>query len=367
MNENHNYFITGFPGFIARLVIQGLLKCGRPVEHLYVLVLPNLVQKAQDEIASIAAQEGVSLDLFTIVPGDITKQGLGIDSVHLPNMKKKITHVFHLAAIYDLAVPYEMAYQVNVVGTSNVTEWVRALVGLQRYVYFSTAYVSGKREGRIMESELQHHAGFKNHYESTKYEAEVIVKQAMSDIPTTIIRPGIVRGDSKTGETIKFDGPYFILNMIDKLSFLPFIPYMGKGDAQGNFVPVDYIVPAVLYLAHEQVGEGKTYHLADPKPYPMRDVYRMLMQEYLGRKPKGMLPLAAAKPFMQIAVIRKWLRVEKEGLDYFSCMAEYDCSQAERDLQGAGIKCPDFQETIAPMVAYYGKHKNDSSKQLNIK
>lgn len=27
---------------------------------------------------------------------------------------------------------------------------------------------------------------------------------------------------SQTGETIKFDGPHFILNFIDSLSFLPF-------------------------------------------------------------------------------------------------------------------------------------------------
>ncbi|WP_330219520.1 SDR family oxidoreductase [Peribacillus muralis] len=54
------------------------------------------------------------------------------------------------------------------------------------------------------------------------YEAEVLVEELKKEIPITIIRPGIVKGHSQTGQTIKFDGPYFILNFLDRLSFLPF-------------------------------------------------------------------------------------------------------------------------------------------------
>ena len=37
----------------------------------------------------------------------------------------------------------------------------------------------------------------------------------MDRIPTTIYRPAIVVGDSRTGETQKFDGPYYVLRFID--------------------------------------------------------------------------------------------------------------------------------------------------------
>lgn len=123
-------------------------------------------------------------------------------------------------------MPEPLAERVNVHGTNQVNEWVQTLPNLQRYIYFSTAYVSGTREGRIYEEELEMHQTFRNHYERTKYDAEVLVDRLKEMVPTTIIRPGIVKGHSETGETIKFDGLYFMLNMYDKLSFLPAIPYL---------------------------------------------------------------------------------------------------------------------------------------------
>ena len=85
---------------------------------------------------------------------------------------------------------------------------------LERLNYVSTAYVAGVRKGVVYEHELALGQAFKNHYESTKFQAEVWVRDAMDDVPTTIYRPAIVVGDSRTGETQKFDGPYYMLRVI---------------------------------------------------------------------------------------------------------------------------------------------------------
>lgn len=364
---NHTYFITGFPGFISRQLIKELRNSQFKVERIYVLVLPQLVQRAKAELDEITQQGQWPDHSFVVCEGDITQDHLGLHADQLAVLQDEVTHVYHLAAVYDLAVTYETAYRVNVIGTRHVNEWVQSLRKLQRYIYFSTAYVSGRREGVILEQELDCNQSFKNHYESTKYEAEKAVRELFGKVATTIIRPGIVMGNSQTGETAKFDGPYFMLNMMDRLSWLPFTPYIGHGTAKGNFVPVDYIFAAVLYLSHHAVGVDKTYHLTDPNPYRMKEVYGMLMKAYLGKEPKGTLPLAVVKPLMKLSWMRRWLRVEQEGLDYFECEADYDCSEALRDLQGAGIQCPDFKEVLQPMVAYYRLYKNDQKKQLNIK
>jgi nucleoside-diphosphate-sugar epimerase len=362
----NTYFFTGFPGFIATNLVKQLVRDRQDLEHIYVLVLPNLVDKAREEIANVVNAGGVNRDHFTIVEGDITLPQLAIVPGIQEKLQEQVTHVFHLAAIYDLAVPEKLAIEVNVKGTQNVNDWVQTLTQLKRYVYFSTSYVAGTREGRILETELDMNQSFKNHYERTKYEAEVLVKGIMKAVPTTIIRPGIVVGHSETGETIKFDGPYFILNFLDKLSFLPVIPYLGHGEAEGNFVPVDYIFQATIYLGHTEAGVGKTYQLTDPKPYKIDEVYRMLMKAFLGREPKGRLPLSWGKALMSFSSIRKWVRTEKEALDYFTCRAEYDCAEAQRDLAGSGISCPDFKDVIPTMVAFYKEHRNDASKQLKI-
>lgn len=238
---------------------------------------------------------------------------------------------------------------------------------IQRYVYFSTAYIAGLREGVLYENELIRPKQFKNYYEETKYEAEVLVEELKGQIPVTIIRPGIVKGNTYTGETIKFDGPYFILHFFDRLKFLPIIPYLGKSDAVINLVPIDYILNATVYLSFSKAGEGKTYHLTDPNPYTVTEIYKILMEGLLNRKPKGVIPLILGKFFLQFKIMQKFLKVEKEALDYFEWKGRFDCSIAQKDLADSGICCPDFKEGLSAMVAFYQLNKDKKEYQIKIK
>lgn len=303
-----------------------------------------MLEKAEDWKKKIVKTQSFPAEHFQLIPGDITKENLGMDARIQPILQQSVTHVFHLAAIYDLAVPIEIAYRVNIEGTKNVNNWVRSLENLERYIYFSTAYVAGKREGTLYEHELIRPHAFKKHYEETKYEAEVFVDELKKEILLTIIRPGIVKGHSKTGKTTKFDGPYFIFNMIDRLRFLPFFPKISNSNALVNLVPIDFIVNAVIYLSHAKVGEGKTYHLTDPNPYRVEDIYGMIVKEMLGKKLVGRLPLSLLRFSLAFSFIRKFLKVEKEVLDYFTWMGHFDCSEAQKDLQEAGISCPNLKE-----------------------
>ncbi|WP_217586088.1 SDR family oxidoreductase [Lentibacillus saliphilus] len=363
----HTYFITGFPGFLARRLLNQLITDHKSmIDHIYLLVLPHLEKSATHDIHQFCKQNHLDEKMVTVVPGDITKQGLGIDTQLSDHLAQSVTHVFHLAAIYDLAVPESVAWEVNVKGTSHMNDWIQQLSKLKRYIYFSTAYVAGKREGRIYEHELDCGQSFKNHYEQTKYEAEKMVDLLKGVVPTTIIRPGIVKGDAETGQTIKFDGLYFMLNFLDSMRHLPIIPYLGDGEAEGNFVPADYVIKATSYLAIASVGEGKTYHLTDPNPYRMHDIYRMLCAFYLGRTPRGKIPLPLAKVGLSARFIRKWLKTEQEALDYFSFQASFDSSEAVKDLADSGVSCPDLKETLQPMIDFYRCYKDDYTKHIDM-
>lgn len=291
----NGYFFTGFPGFICNQLIREIVKKNPFQAVVYVLVLQGMMDKAINERQEIISELGLEEDSFIIIEGDITLPGQLITEYNHKLLKEKVTHVFHLAAIYDLAVPREIAFNINVNATDNVNHFVKGLPYLKRYVYFSTAYVVGKREGVLYETELIRLESFKNHYEETKFEAEVLVDKLKVEVPITIIRPGIVKGHSQTGETIKFDGPYFIMNFLEKLKFLPILPEFGKGEAYVNLVPIDYIIKATAYLSFFENGVGKTYHLTDPKPYCASDIYRFFMKELMDRQPIGMIPLALGK------------------------------------------------------------------------
>lgn len=357
-------FFTGYPGFLARHLIQQMIKDDyQEIEHIYLLVLPQMDSEARAALK----QSNIDRSKFTILHGDITKPDLGIAADFNQQLVSDVTHIFHLAAIYDLAVPYPVAYDVNVNGTNHVNQWAKSLQNLERYTYFSTAYVSGWREGKIYEHELREGQTFKNYYESTKYEAEVLVDALKTELPITIIRPGVVKGHSETGQTIKFDGLYFMLNYLENSRYLPMNFYFGKNNPEGNFVPSDYILEATSYLAMHPVGEGKTYHLTDPHPKTMHELQALLSVAYLGRKPQGVLPIPMAKIFLSSQRARQLLHVEKEMLDYCVVRSSYDASQATKDLSEAGIACPDITETIPSMINFYRKYKDDYKKHLVIK
>lgn len=192
------HFFTGFPGFISSQLMRELFRKNY-TDHIYVVVLPTELQKAQLE--SLYIMEKFPGRKITIIEGDITLPQLGITQDILNEFAHQIKVVWHLAAIYDLAVPKEVAWKVNVIGTKNVNDFLKLLPNISRYMYFSTSYVAGKRDGIILENELIRPVGFKNYYEETKFEAELLVEEIKSVIPTTIIRPGIVRGNSITGKT----------------------------------------------------------------------------------------------------------------------------------------------------------------------
>ena len=173
----HVYFMTGFPGFLATKLIKKLIEADSFFERAYLLVLPAFESKARQEATLIEKDLNIGEGLLEVITGDITEDRLELDS---GSAFEEVTHVFHLAAIYDLAVPRDVAYEVNVIGTRNMNNWVSTLPSLKRYIYFSTAYVAGKREGLLLETELVRPAAFKNFYEETKFEAELLVEQLKS-------------------------------------------------------------------------------------------------------------------------------------------------------------------------------------------
>ena len=359
--EKGVYFITGFPGFLSHNIVGELLRQGK-ASRVYLLHLSSMTKQAEEGVKKFKPISGAELIL---VNGDITRPNLDMSVEIINELRESVEYVWHLAAIYDLSVPQDLAQKVNVEGTRQVNEFCQTLDQLKRYVYFSTAFIAGSRKGDLMENELIHPERFHNFYEQTKYEAEVLVDGLKDRLPITIIRPGIVKGNSKTGETVKFDGPYFIMNMFNRLSFLPWIPFLGEGNVHINLVPVEYVVSASIHLGHEGVGNGKTYHLTDPDPLTVNEVYEQILWHMFHKKPKGSIPLSLSYWALGFRLVRRYLKVEREALDYFTFEGEFNCRNAQQDLEGTSIQCPSLSSQIEKMVEFY--LVNASNEQLHVK
>lgn len=355
---------TGFPGFITSQLIREQLKKNQE-DSIYVVVLGSEIQKAEKEKIKISKEYPHAS--ISILEGDITLPSFGFEEDITEELQQNIDVFWHLAAIYDLAVPKKIAWKVNVHGTNIVNNFVEGIVNLQRYMYFSTAYVAGTRTGTLLETELVRPQSFKNFYEETKFEAELLVDDLKEKLPLTIIRPGIVRGHSLTGATIKFDGPYFIFNTINRFRKLPFLPNLGRSKSTLNTVPVDFIFDAAMYVANLPEAEGKTLHLTDPKPHNINEIYDAIAVQLTGKKTKGYLPLGLVRAFLKSKKLQRFCGVEYESLDYFTWDAHFDTTVISELLLDSPIKCADFMDTLPAMTAFYEENKNREEFQIDIK
>jgi thioester reductase-like protein len=352
---------TGFPGFIGARLLPRILEL-RPGTRVVCLVQERFLELARQQIETTFREHPGARGRIETVLGDITSPGLGLDPGVAQALRGDLVGCHHLAAVYDLAVSRELGLKINVLGTRHVLQFLSEAKHLERLDYVSTAYVSGTATGIFREGDLEVGQSFKNFYEETKYLAEVEVVK--SGLPRTIYRPGIVVGDSRTGETAKFDGPYYLLTAFERLPSPGVFLRIGAGRNTVNLVPVDFVIEALARLSASPESLGKTYHLTDPAPLPALEIARLLAKGMGKRYLFAPLPLGVAK--VLLAPVQRLLGLPVQSLDYFDHPCSFDCSGATRDLAAFGIACPRLPDYAPRLIAFYKAQRDQVRRKAMI-
>ena len=353
MAFHETIFVTGFPGFIAGRLVERLAREGA---CFILLVQPSLAPRAQQNIADIVAKTGADTGNFSIVQGDITKPDLGLSQQDLGPARSQTHTLFHLAAIYDLAVRRDLAQRVNVHGTEHVNQFARSIPNLKRYHYVSTCYVAGRRRGLIREDELRHDADFRNHYEESKYMAELSVNELKSDLPVTIHRPAVVVGDSRTGETAKYDGIYYLIHYLRKWPAGLALVNIGNSEVSLNLVPIDFVIEAMVALAKDERAVGATVQIADPAPLTTEQLFDEIAETVAHRKSVITVPRNLVYPVLMAPGAPKITSLPHSAVPYFFLEQAYDCTRSEKLLAPHGIKCPRLPDYVNALIEFVREH-----------
>jgi thioester reductase-like protein len=339
--------VTGFPSFRGRKMVEEELSEGKRT-LVYAVVHPKLAAQARAFLEQLAPADR---ERVVVYEGDAAAIDMGLSGAEYRELAQRVDRIHHVAQVTYPGVARKLAEFVNVGATREVLEFGRVCERLQCLVVHSSAQVSGNRTGRVLEEELAARQSFRSPVEETLARAERLARTAMSDMPIAIVRPTQIVGDSRTGEVDRFDGPYLLILLI--LSAPQDFPVLlpAKGDAPMNLVPIDYVVRAAHRIGKSPHAAGKTFHLADPKPLTVRQVFELVAQTGGRRLPGGFIPSRLTKVLLSTPGLNLVAKSPKAFIDTITTPVRYDTRNADDVLAGSEVHCPPFESYVDALVS----------------
>lgn len=338
--------VTGFPAFTAKRMIAKLASA-EPTTRVFVLAQERFAAEASAFVRALPFG-----DRAEILVGDVCDMDLGLSAIEYQALVKDLTWIEHLAGIYFMGVDPQTAKRVNVEGTRSVLDLARDVKQLERIVHWSTALVSGDHGGRFFEEDVDVGQKFHNAFERTKLEAEKLARAAMRRLPVTILRPGIVVGDSKTGEIDKLDGPYYLITLIANNASGLRLPMLGNGGAPLHLVPIDYVIDAGWHVARSPDAAGKAFHLVDPAPLSAREIFERVAEHAHTAIPRGTIPRTLARAVLKTPGLARLGRGPLAFVDLLDHVVHYDMTNTQRALAGSRITCPPIADYLPVLVEH---------------
>lgn len=304
-------FLTGATGYLGSYICAELLDRHR--QSLNVLVRAKDVEDAERRLWR-AWQLHLDFPRFiehlrtrvAIYRGDITEPNLGLSAHDYRRLCETTDSVIHAAASLNRRSE-KSCLNVNLRGTLSVITLARAardLHGLRRFSFVSTVAVAGHRQNETVgEAEaIDWSRSDYDPYARTKKFCEVMVRELLSDVPITIVRPSIVLGDSRFPETTQFD----MVRAFVFLAGLPVLPF--RPDDRVDIVPADYVGEAIAYLHQKEKPLYDTYHLSSGVE---SETFRHLtdaLSAALGKAPPLYLPWLVRPFSTTVSLLAGWRR-----------------------------------------------------------
>ena len=351
--------LTGATGFLGGEVLARLLE--RDEGPVCVLVRASDDTRARrrvdETIASLMGSAEPWSERTVAVAADFEQPALGLDVARHDWLAERVDRIVHCAASVSFTLGLEESRAINVEGTRRLLDLAelcsRRGDGLDCFTHVSTCYVAGTTAGTFGELELDRGQGFRNAYERSKFEAELLVRERAGSLPLQVVRPSIVVGDSRTGWTPAFNVLYQPLRAFARGAY-PALP--ARRSAPVDVVPVDYVADAIVALAGRP---GGTYHLSGGENATSVAEIVELASAHLAQRPPPTLPPWLYRRAIHPLLVRSGSKSRRRALrrsevffPYFSLDVRYDAAAARTALAPLGIDPPPLGDYFDRLMGY---------------
>jgi NAD(P)-dependent dehydrogenase (short-subunit alcohol dehydrogenase family) len=360
-----SYFVTGATGFIGRNLVELLLEREGTI---YVLVREG----SKGRLEELRNRWGADESRVVGIVGDLSQPRLGVSDADLSELQGRVDHLFHLAAIYDMTADANSQRVANVEGTRHMVGFAEAVEAGRVHMVSSIA-AGGLYKGTWREDMFEEAQNLDVHpYFRTKHESEGVVRSECSR-PWRVYRPGIVVGNSETGEMDKVDGPYYFFKLIRRIrNAVPqWMPMPGVEGREINIVPVDFVVRAMDHIAHLDDLDGRTFHLTDPDPPTAGEVVDIFATAAHAPKSSVRLPagaMEALEPLLKLGIsavplgdalfdrVLADFGIPRQVLIYVNYPTHFDSRQTQAALADTDISVPPLEAYAGKLWDYWERH-----------
>jgi amino acid adenylation domain-containing protein/thioester reductase-like protein len=347
-------FLTGATGFLGAFLVSELLN--QTQSQIYYLVRAanpeQGIEKLRDNLNSFSLLDD-KLDLDSrIVPvlGDLCKPLFGLSQLQFQQLATEIDVIYHNGAFVNLIYPYEALKAANVLGTQEILK-LASQIKVKPVHFISTLDVfqsPGYSSQEVLgeQDELIHYQDLSDGYAQSKWVAEQLVTQAHTrGIPTCIYRPGMISGDSRTGASHVDDMVCRLMKGIIQLGSAPNL------DLEMSLTPVDYVSQAIVHLSQQSASFGKTFHLVNAHPFPLRQMvhelrafgYPIQLTDYQSWQAQLIEVASSQENALSplLFLFTQWVSENQQSYLETSSLVHrpYDCQNTLTGLAGSSIAC----------------------------
>ena len=291
-NDVGNILIAGATGFLGIHILADYLDNDSGTAYCFVRGKDkkDSINRLKELLEFYFGDKNIDMSRIEVVCADLQKNNFAISDGEYVELSKNVDTVINCAASVKHYGSYKYFYEVNVETVKRLIEFCKNSGA--KLIHTSTLSISGnsfadefdgyisKEEKHFYESSLYIGQPLENVYARSKFEAEKVVLDAISDgLQANIMRMGNLTNRFSDGQFQKNYESNAFLQRVKGILDLGKVPdYLMKDEFYSEFTPIDEAANAVMTITRHFNAEQTVFHINSIKVVPLKKLLEILNQ-----------------------------------------------------------------------------------------